>query len=275
MMVKKEMKKGNADNLLLNKLTRLTEQVARGNYTGAKNVFELTKTATYPKSITDLAEAFGMMIVKVESREFKLEQFVDDLEKSCKELTAAKKALEVFNQTLDRRVQDRTEQWHQKNDELRRTLQLLKKEIKERRQAEKNLKELYEQLEEANRKLMDAYLWMRQRKDRLAARQYVESIVFLVNDDGHICGVTENAMEITKKSRSDLHNCNIQDIFTLQEGQTFKGILHQVRPKMSCLTNLQLRDMGSHQPFYEAKLSRVAVEGKRLISIDLHEPIDK
>jgi len=274
-MMKKEMKKGNTDNMLLNKLTRLTEQVSRGNYTGAKNVFELTKTAVYPKSITDLAEAFGMMIVKVESREFRLVQLVDDLEKSYKELTAAKKALELFNQTLDRRVQDRTEQWHQKNDELKRTLKLLKKEIKERRQAEKNLKKLYEQLEEANRKLLDAYLWMRQRKDRLAARQYVESIVFLVNDDGRICGVTENAMEITKKSRSDLHNYDIQNIFTPQDGQTFKGILHQVQPKMSYLTNLQLRDLGSHQPFYEAKLSRVAVDGKRLISIDLHEPIDK
>ena len=45
MMAKREMKRGKADNILLNKLTHLTRQVARGNYTGARTLFELTKTA--------------------------------------------------------------------------------------------------------------------------------------------------------------------------------------------------------------------------------------
>ena len=66
------------------------------------------------------------------------------------------------------------------------------------------MQDLFAQLEEANRKLMDASLWMRQKKNQLAARQYVESIVFLVDDEGRIFGITENAMEMTKKSRSDL-----------------------------------------------------------------------
>jgi len=267
---------GEKDNIaLFRKLTRLTMQVSMGNYTIAKNIFNLTKTDTYPKAITDLAEAFGMMIVKVESREFKLELLVDDLEKSCREMAAAKKALEGFKQTLERRVQDRTARWHQKNEELKGTLKLLKKEIKERKQAEKVQKELCEQLEEANRKLMDAYLCMRQRKDQLAARHYAESIVFLVDDDGHICGVTEKAMNMTNKSRSYLHNANIQDFLEPREGQgqTLKDIMRQAHPKMPHLTNLQLKSAGSRQISYEAKLTRVSVDKKRLISIVLYEQV--
>ncbi len=264
-----------AEKALLNKLTRLTKQVSLGNYTKARSLFELTITATHPKVIAELAESFGMMIVKVESREFKLEQLVEALENTCRNLTAAKKALESFNQTLGKKVKEQTEQWHHKNSELTHTLQMLKTEIKERRQAEKKSRQLYDQLEEANRKLMDAYLWMRQKKDRLAARQYTESIVFLVEDDGRICGVTENAVELTKKKRSDLDNCHIQDVLTTVKGQTFEAILRQARPKLSYLTNLQLKDQPDNQTLYEAKLTRVALDGKRLITIVLHEPVEK
>ena len=192
------------DTVLMHELTRLAKQVSRGNYTRAKGLFEMTKTSAYPKPIAELAEAFGMMIVKVESREFKLEHLIDDLEKSCKELAAAKKTLEAFNLTLEKRVKDRTEQLHQKNSELARVLQNLKGEVRERKQAEKNLRQLNQQIEETNGKLQDAYLAMRQIKDHWVARQYKESMIFLTADNGRIRGFTEKALEITKKSRSEL-----------------------------------------------------------------------
>lgn len=266
---------GTKDRILLNRLTRVTKEVSWGNYAKARKLFELTKTDTYPKTIAELAEAFGMMLVKVESREFKLAQLVEDMEKSYKELITAQKALDASNRTLERRVRDRTAQWNQKNLELTHTLQLFKKEIGERKQADKELKKLNKQLEEVNRKLMDAYLLMRQKKDRLAARQYVESIVFWVDDEGRICGVTENSIEMTGKSRSDLHNCNIREVLEPQKGQTFNGIMRQVRPRMPYLTNLMFKGQPDNQLFYEAKLTRVVVDEKRLISIVMHEPLEK
>jgi hypothetical protein len=82
-------------------------------------------------------------------------------------------------------------------------------------------------------------------------------------------------MEMTKKSRSDLHNSHIQDILFPPAGQTFHAVLRQVRPRMAHLTTLQHKGREDREPFYEAKLTRVTVEGKRLISVVLHEPIEK
>jgi hypothetical protein len=260
----------NPERALLRKLTGLTKQISRGNYAQAKKLFELTAICTYPKQISELAESFGMMIVKVESREFKLEQLIDDLERSCKELSAAKKKLEVFNQTLERQVFDRTEQLHGKNNELNQALKNLKQENKERKLAEKNLKQLNRQIEVTNQKLQDAYLWMREKKDHLEARKYKESIIFLTADDGRLCGFTEHAREITKKSCADLQDGYIQDFLVSSEGQEFKDLIRQVRPRMSHLATFRLKDRPEDGPVYEAKLTHMVIEGKRLFYIVLY-----
>lgn len=259
------------EKILLRKLTGLTKQVSLGHYAKAKAIFELTKTARYPQAITELAEAFGMMIVKVESREFKLEQLVEELAGSCRDLRAAKKSLESFNEALEKQVQNRTKQWQAKNVELTKTLSRLKQEIKDRERAEKNLQALYQQLGEANQKLLDAYLWMRQSKDRLEARQFTESVVFLVDFEGKINGVTDNAIEITGKSRAELVHSPLEDILEPQDGSTVRTVLQQVRPKMAYNTKFILKNGPKGGPLYEGKLTRVAVEGKRLITLDLYE----
>jgi PAS domain-containing protein len=262
------------DRVLLNKLTSLAKQVSRGNYDRARKLFELTQTASYPQAISELAEAFGMMIVKVESREFRLAQLVEDLERSCKELAAVKRTLETFNRTLEKKVKDRTEQLHLKNGELTRTMQAIKREINERKSAEKNLQRLNQAVEETNRKLQDAYLWMRQQKDQLAARQYRETPVFLTTDDGRICGFTEKALDMTKKSRSALQSCNIQEILLPQEGQTFVDLTRQVRPSMPRFTTLRIQGRPEDERIYEAKLTRLVVDGQRLIYIVLYKHPD-
>jgi DNA repair exonuclease SbcCD ATPase subunit len=260
----------NPERALLQKLTGLTKQISRGNYAQAKNLFELTATSAYPKPISELAESFGMMIVNIESREFKLEQLIEDLERSCKELSAVKKKLEAFNKTLEKQVLDRTEQLYGKNNELNQALKNLKKENKERTLAEKSLKQLYQQIEVTNQELQDAYLWMRQKKDLLEARKYNESIIFLTADDGRICGFTEQAREITKKNCADLQDCNIQDFLVPCEGQAFMDLIRHVRPRMSHLTTLRLKNHSEDGPVYEAKLTRIVIESKRLLYIVLY-----
>jgi DNA repair exonuclease SbcCD ATPase subunit len=263
-----------ADIVLLNNLTSLAKQVSRGNYRRARGLFEFTHTASYPKAIAELAEAFGMMIVKVESREFRLAQLVEDLGRSCKELAAAKRTLETFNRTLEKKVKARTEQLHLKNDKLTRTMQEIKREVNERKSAEKNLQRLNKEVEETNRKLRDAYLWMRQQKDQLAARQYRESVVFLTTDEGRICGFTEKALDMTKKSRAALQNCNIQEILLLQGGETFAAFTRQVRPSMPRFTTLRIQRVPQDEQVYEAKLTRLVVDGQRLIYIVLYKRPD-
>lgn len=71
---------------LLAKLTELSNDISLGKYDGIKELFELTKKGQYPEEITTLAEAFGMMVVKVEAREFNLQKNIEELQNTRIEL---------------------------------------------------------------------------------------------------------------------------------------------------------------------------------------------
>jgi len=259
------------ERALLHRLTHLAKQMSRGNYSRAGKLFEMTVQASHSRPIAELAEAIGMMIVRVESREFKLEQLVEELGHSCKEMTAAKKSMDAFNGTLGQKVTARTEQLHRKNEELSLTMQDLKREIRDRKQAEKNLSQLNLQIEETNRKLQDAYVWMRQQKDHWAARRYTESMIFITADDGRIHGFTEKALELTRKSRSEVQGGNIQDFFVSRDGNSFTHLVRRVRPNIAHLTTLGLKGRPGTDAVYDAKLTRIQVNGERLAYLVLYD----
>lgn len=83
--------------MLLEHLASAATEVANGNYRAAGDIFELTKTGKYPAGITDLAEAFGMMLVMVEARERRLEDLVNDLSQKKQMLEVASRALQQAN----------------------------------------------------------------------------------------------------------------------------------------------------------------------------------
>ncbi len=84
-------------NKLLNYLATAAREVSKGDYRAAGEIFELTKSEKYPAGITQLAEAFGMMIVMVEAREERLEQLIEDLRKKKLMLEEASKTLRDAN----------------------------------------------------------------------------------------------------------------------------------------------------------------------------------
>jgi signal transduction histidine kinase len=69
----------NAEIDVLNRLTELSEEIASGTYRKSEELFELTKTQKYSAQIARLAESFGMMMVQVEAREYRLEQIIQQL----------------------------------------------------------------------------------------------------------------------------------------------------------------------------------------------------
>lgn len=146
----------------------------------------------------------------------------------------------------------------------------VERDITERKRAEEALRESEKGYRELSIKLQDAYLWMSQKKDKIETRKYSESIIFLTAEDGQICGFTEKALGITKKSRSDLQGCNIQDILVFQKGQTFMDLIHKAKQKMSHLTTLKFKNQLEDGPVYEAKLTRIFVESKGLFYIVLY-----
>ena len=139
-----------------------------------------------------------------------------------------------------------------------------------RRQAEEGLRESEKEYRDLSIKFRDAYLWMSQKKDQMEARKYNESMIFMTEDDGRICGFTDKAVGIAKKNRSDIQGSSIEDILVFQEGQAFEDLIRNVRPGMSHLTTLRFKNQPEDEPVYEAKLMRVVVEGKRLLNIIIY-----
>lgn len=63
-------------------LNKTCQKIANGRYDkeDARMLFELAKTGRYPSFLAELAESFGMMMVKVEAREYELNQNIEELE---------------------------------------------------------------------------------------------------------------------------------------------------------------------------------------------------
>ncbi|MEW6366781.1 MAG: HD domain-containing phosphohydrolase [Acidobacteriota bacterium] len=71
---------------LLARLGALCGSISKGSYDGANELFELTRAGAYPAFVTALAEAFGMMMVELEGREFRLTGMVEELRRSNERL---------------------------------------------------------------------------------------------------------------------------------------------------------------------------------------------
>ena len=78
------------DNEFLNAMIDLCENLAFGRKADESALFNLTRKGAAPDNFTRLAEAFGMMLVKVEAREFYLNELINDLQIRNKELEDAR-----------------------------------------------------------------------------------------------------------------------------------------------------------------------------------------
>jgi len=74
---------------LLDTLNSSFKKIASGNYDkkDVEKLFDLSNTGKYPSLFTEMAESFAMMMVKVEARDFQLQQAIEELEKTKAEAT--------------------------------------------------------------------------------------------------------------------------------------------------------------------------------------------
>jgi tRNA(Phe) wybutosine-synthesizing methylase Tyw3 len=86
---------------LFEMLNTCCKKIASGKYerADAERLFELSKKGRYPAILAELAESFGMMLVKVEAREFERSQMIEELEE-------AKGKLEEYSQRLEDLVEE-------------------------------------------------------------------------------------------------------------------------------------------------------------------------
>ena len=66
---------------LFEMLNACCKKIAAGSYDqrDSDRLFELSKKGRYPSVLAELAESFGMMMVKLEAREFRLKQVIEEL----------------------------------------------------------------------------------------------------------------------------------------------------------------------------------------------------
>lgn len=73
----------------LDRLIALAESVAAGNHADVDKLMGMANSQSGKSKITALAEAFGMLVVQVEAREFQLSCTIGDLERTLAELEYA------------------------------------------------------------------------------------------------------------------------------------------------------------------------------------------
>jgi transcriptional regulator with PAS, ATPase and Fis domain len=93
------------DSFLLNAMIDLCENLAFGRKADENALFNLTREGVAPGNFARLAESFGMMLVKVEAREFHRDELINDLQTRNKELEEARRRLAERNVRLTRNMQ--------------------------------------------------------------------------------------------------------------------------------------------------------------------------
>jgi len=133
---------------LLDHLTDVARSIYRDIYKDSNEIFELAKTGTYPRQVNELAESFGMMIVKVEARELRLQQTIDKLKKLNEQLQSEYEKHAQIERELQRHKNNLEVLIQERTDELANANKLLKVEIEERIQLEEERKKLVEELQQ-------------------------------------------------------------------------------------------------------------------------------
>ncbi|WP_295640495.1 sigma-54-dependent Fis family transcriptional regulator [uncultured Mailhella sp.] len=90
---------------LLPLLTDLCGELALGKHADTDRLFDLTRTGAAPDELVRLAEAFGMMLVRVEAREFQNSQLIQQLRTKNAELEALHRVLVQKNDELQKSVE--------------------------------------------------------------------------------------------------------------------------------------------------------------------------
>ena len=94
------MSEGERDDGALAELRALCEDISAGRYERVDALMAMTGDGGLPDAVRRLAEAFGMMVVKVEAREFRLAGMLAELEEAKRQLEVHNARLTVDNRTL-------------------------------------------------------------------------------------------------------------------------------------------------------------------------------
>lgn len=85
---------------IMNQLAEICTKVSQCDYTAANELFSYTIAGKYPTVTAKLAETFGMMLVKLEAREYQLGKTIAKLDETCRQLSLGSNTLRRENKKL-------------------------------------------------------------------------------------------------------------------------------------------------------------------------------
>lgn len=92
---------------LFNKMEEICHDLAWNRFDRSGELFELTRSQRYPEQISKFAESFGMMLVKLEAREYSMEQIMARLRETAKKLEISRRQLLKENTGLKKGLMKR------------------------------------------------------------------------------------------------------------------------------------------------------------------------
>lgn len=92
---------------LMKTLEQICHDLAFARFDRAGELFELTREQAYPKSIANLAESFGMMLIRLEAREYQMDRIMQDLKRTSEALEISRRQLLQENKVLKRGLAER------------------------------------------------------------------------------------------------------------------------------------------------------------------------
>ncbi|MBU0713575.1 hypothetical protein KJ762_08340 [bacterium] len=134
---------------ILDYLILAVKNAAANTFDPDKSIFEMAKTDKYPEQITDLAESFGMMIVKLEARELLLEQTIQKLQNVHQQLKQELQKKQVAAAALQKERNQLEDLVRERRGEIVKSNHKLQIEILSRKRIEEEREQLIFEITEA------------------------------------------------------------------------------------------------------------------------------
>ncbi|MDQ5986400.1 MAG: hypothetical protein CSYNP_02124 [Syntrophus sp. SKADARSKE-3] len=145
------------------------------------------------------------------------------------------------------------------------------RDITERKRMEDDLLSLNIELQESNRKIREAYQWMRNSRDLLRNCFYREDIAFLVDREGQVEWVSEKVLEYTGKARNELTAGNITDLIEPSSRENLRQALKHAWIGSIDSINIEANFVMAKEKLFGTRISRLTCSEQRRLLV-LLEP---
>lgn len=145
------------------------------------------------------------------------------------------------------------------------------RDITKRKEAEEELLKAHEETKEANKKLAAAYAEMKDRKDKATSQLREAELVFFIDFNGLIKGISDSILEITDLNRTEILDRNINELIDKKSANTLSEDIKKVYRGLSKEISVRFRRKQFYTYAFEGKLTRIGLKTEKMFLLLLRE----